>query len=47
MKIKVLKNNFISKLLCHWLGHIEAELYQNAAKSKMHFVSDCASRFRI
>jgi len=45
MKTQVLKMNFINKLLCHWLGQIEAKLDQDAEKSKMHFVSDCASYF--
>jgi len=31
--------------VCHWLGQIEAELDRDAEKSKMHFVSDCASYF--
>jgi hypothetical protein len=47
MKTQVLKKNFINKLLCHWLGQIEAELDQDAEKSQMHFVSDCASYFRL
>jgi hypothetical protein len=45
MKTQVLKRNCKEKLPYHWLGKIEAELDQGAEKSKMHFVSDCASYF--
>jgi hypothetical protein len=47
IKTQVLKRNSICKLLCHWIGQTEAELELDAEKSKLHFVSDCASYFCI